>query len=65
MKAFQIQQHLHRILLHLKVDTDKAEDSDASSMMDDAIELATKRYTDAGYSASAEYILAIEYIERC
>ena len=43
--------------------TDKAEDSDASSMMDDAIELATKRYTDAGYSASAEYILALNTLK--
>lgn len=39
--------------------TDKAETGEAAAMMEDAIELATKRYTDAGYENSAEYIQAL------
>ena len=39
--------------------TDKAETGEAAAMMEDAIELATKRYTDAGYEDSAEYIQAL------
>ena len=39
--------------------TDKAESAASDAMMEDAIELATKRYTDAGYEDSAEYIQAL------
>ncbi len=39
--------------------TDKAETGESADMMEDAIELATKRYTDAGYEDSAEYIQAL------
>lgn len=43
--------------------TDKAADEDATAMMDDAIALATKRYTDAGYDDSAEYVEALNTIK--
>lgn len=43
--------------------TDKAADEDASAMMDDAITLATKRYTDAGYDDSAEYVEALNTLK--
>lgn len=39
--------------------TDKAETGEAAAMMDEAIELATKRFTDAGYEDSSEYIQAL------
>lgn len=39
--------------------TDKAETGEADAMMDEAIELATKRFTDAGYEDSSEYIQAL------
>ena len=38
---------------------DKEEDGEVDAMMDEAITLATKRYTDAGYDDSAEYIAAL------
>ena len=43
--------------------TDKAADEDATAMMDDAIALATKRYTDAGYDDSAEYVEALNTLK--
>ena len=43
--------------------TDKAADEDATAMMDDAIALATKRYTDAGYDHSAEYVEALNTLK--
>lgn len=43
--------------------TDKAESAEADAMMTEAIELATKRYEDAGYEDSAEYIEALETLQ--
>lgn len=40
--------------------TDKDEDTTTDELMDEAISLATSRYTDAGYDSSAEYIQALE-----
>lgn len=39
--------------------TDKAETGESDAMMDEAIELATKRFTDAGYEDSGDYIQAL------
>ena len=43
--------------------TDKAETGEADAMMTEALELAKKRYTDAGYSDSAEYIQALTTLQ--
>lgn len=43
--------------------TDKAADGQADAMMDEAIELATSRYTDAGYDDTAEYIQALNTLK--
>lgn len=43
--------------------TDKAEDGEASAMMDDAITYATKRYSDAGYESSSQYVTALNTLK--
>ena len=43
--------------------TDKAETGEADAMMTEALELAKKRYTDAGHSDSAEYIQALTTLQ--
>lgn len=43
--------------------TDKAETGEADAMMDEAIELATRRFTDAGYEDSSEYIQALTMLK--
>lgn len=43
--------------------TDKAADGAADEMMDEAIQLATTRYTEAGYDDTAEYIQALNTLK--
>ena len=43
--------------------TDKAESAAADAMMTEALELATKRYTDAGYEDTAEYLEALKTLQ--
>ena len=43
--------------------TDKAESAEADAMMTEALELATKRYTDAGYEDTAEYLEALKTLQ--
>lgn len=43
--------------------TDKAESAAADAMMTEALELATKRYTDAGYEDAAEYLEALKTLQ--
>ena len=43
--------------------TDKAESGEADAMMTEALELATKRYTDAGYEDTAEYLEALKTLQ--
>ena len=43
--------------------TDKAESAAADAMMTEALELATKRYTDAGYEDTAEYLEALKTLK--
>lgn len=43
--------------------TDKAESTAADAMMTEALELATKRYTDAGYEDTAEYLEALKTLQ--
>lgn len=42
---------------------DKAEEGEADAMMTEAIELATKRYTDCGYEDTAEYLEALKTLQ--
>lgn len=43
--------------------TDKAESAAADAMMTEALELATKRYTGAGYEDTAEYLGALKTLK--